>query len=110
MPFKIRPYRRFPVQCSVTYKAGLYLGRGTVWNLSRYGRRLSRSLPLRLGQTCSLTVSLPNHQSLFVASVIVRWVRGDEYGVETLVTDETDEDHIAHYIRERARESAQPIP
>jgi len=105
MPFKIRPYRRFPVQCSVTYDAGLFQGRGTVWNLSRYGWRLSGNLSLRMGQTCSLTVSLPNHQSVFVASVIVRWVRGDEYGIETLITDETDEDHIAHYIRERARES-----
>ena len=110
MPFTIRPYRRFPVQCSVTYHASLFQGRGTVWNLSRYGWRVSGNLPLRVGQTCSLTVSLPNHQSVFVASVIVRWVRDDEYGLETLITDETDEEHIAHYIRERARESVQPIP
>ena len=110
MPFKIRPYRRFPVQGSVTYNAGLYQGRGTVWDLSRYGWRLSGNLPLRVGQTCSLTVSLSNHHSVFVASVMVRWVRGDEYGVETLMTDEINEDHIAHDIRERARESVQPIP
>lgn len=25
MPFAIRPYRRFPVQCSVTYNAGPFL-------------------------------------------------------------------------------------
>jgi hypothetical protein len=25
MPLTIRPYRRFPVQCSVTYNAGLFL-------------------------------------------------------------------------------------
>jgi hypothetical protein len=30
MPFSIRPFRRFPVQCSVTYHAGSFQGQGTV--------------------------------------------------------------------------------
>jgi hypothetical protein len=34
MPFSIRPYRRFPLQCAVTYNAGPFQGHGTVWNLS----------------------------------------------------------------------------
>ena len=34
MPFLIRPLRRFPVQCAVTYNAGLFQGQGTAWNLS----------------------------------------------------------------------------
>jgi hypothetical protein len=29
MPYAIRPYRRFPVQCSVTYIAGPFQGQGT---------------------------------------------------------------------------------
>lgn len=37
MPFSIRPYRRFPVQCFVTYNAGPFQGQGTVWNLSCTG-------------------------------------------------------------------------
>lgn len=44
MPFSVRPYRRFPVQCSVTYNAGLFQGQGTVWNLSCTGWRLSTEL------------------------------------------------------------------
>ncbi len=47
MPFSIRPFRRFPVQCSVTYHAGPYQGQGTVWNLSCTGLRLSGDLPMR---------------------------------------------------------------
>ena len=35
MPFSIRPSRRFPVQCAVTYNAGPFQGQGTVWNLSK---------------------------------------------------------------------------
>jgi hypothetical protein len=72
MPFSVRPYRRFPVQCSVTYHAGPFQGHGTVWNLSRSGWRLSGDLPMRPGETLSLTVTLPNQQSIVVAAAIVR--------------------------------------
>jgi hypothetical protein len=34
-----------------------------------------------------MTVTLPNRQSIFVAAGIVRWVQGEEYGVESLVVD-----------------------
>ena len=51
------------------------------------GWRLSGDVPLRVGQTCFLTVHLPNQLSLFVAGAIVRWVRDQEYGLETLVVD-----------------------
>jgi hypothetical protein len=30
MPFSIRPFRRFPVQCSVMYHAGPFQGQGTL--------------------------------------------------------------------------------
>jgi hypothetical protein len=53
MPFSIRPYRRFPVCCPVTYHAGLSEGYGMIWNLSVNGWRLSGDLSLRVGQTCS---------------------------------------------------------
>ena len=36
MSFTLRPYRRFPVQCAVTYNAGPFKGQGTIWNLSMY--------------------------------------------------------------------------
>jgi len=45
MPFSIRPFRRFPVQCSVTYNAGPFQGQGTVWNLSLTGWRLREESP-----------------------------------------------------------------
>ncbi len=57
MRFTIRPFRRFPVQCSVTYNAGPFQGQGTVWNLSCAGWRLSGDMPMRPGETLSLTVT-----------------------------------------------------
>jgi hypothetical protein len=109
MPFSIRPYRRFPVCCPVTYHAGLIEGQGIVWNLSVNGWRLSGDVPLRVGQTCPLTVNLPNQQSLFVAAAIVRWVRGKEYGVETLVVEKQTQRRLEHLVKRLARESVESI-
>ena len=52
MPFSLRPYHRFPVQCTVTYHAGLFQGQGTVWDLSSTGWRPSGDLPMQSGKHC----------------------------------------------------------
>ncbi len=99
MPFSIRPYRRFPLCCPVIYYAGLSEGSGTIWNISLTGWRLSGDLPVQVGQSFPMTVTLPDRQSLFVAAGIVRWVRRDDYGVETLVADSTALTWVARYVR-----------
>jgi hypothetical protein len=72
MPFWSRPYRCFPVQCSVSYNAGPFQGQGgTVWNLSCTGWRLSGDLPMRPGETLSLTVTLPNEQRIVAPEAVV---------------------------------------
>jgi hypothetical protein len=88
------------VQCSVTYHAGLFQGQGTVWNLSLNGWKLSGDVPLRVGQTCSLTVNLPNQPSIVVAAAIVRWVRGQEYGLETLVVEKQTQSRLEHLLND----------
>jgi hypothetical protein len=100
MPFALRPYRRSPVHCSVTYHAGPFQGQGTVWNFSLNGWKLSGDLPLQVGQTCSLTVNLPNQESIVVATAIVRWVRGQEYGVETLVVEKQTQSRLEHLLND----------
>jgi len=59
MPFMLRPYRRFPAQCAVTYHAGMFQGQRTVWSLSFTGWRISGDLPMQPGETLSLIVTLP---------------------------------------------------
>jgi hypothetical protein len=57
MRFTIVPYRRFPVQCAVTYHTGLFQGQGNVWNVLLDGWRLSGDMPLRIGQTSSIIIT-----------------------------------------------------
>ncbi len=87
MPFTIRPFRRFSVQCPVSYHAGSSQGQGTLWNFSVNGWKLSGDVPLRVGQMCSLTVNLPDEPSFIVSAAIVRWARDQEYGLETMAID-----------------------
>ena len=110
MPFSIRPFRRSPVQCAVTYHAGLFQGQGPVWNFSLSGWKISGDVPLQVGQTCSLTVNLPNEESVFVAAAIVRWVRGQEFGLETLAIEKQTHIRVEHVIKRLVQESGESIP
>ena len=103
-------YRCFPVQCSVTYNAGPFQGQGTVWNLSLSGWKLSGDLPLQVGQMCSLTVNLPNEERIVVAAAIVRWVRGQEYGLETLAVEKQTHGRMECVIKRLVQESDESIP
>ncbi len=98
MSFTPRRFPRFPMYCPVTYQTGLFEGHGTVWNLSLTGWRFSGNLPLRVGEVCSLTVNLSIDQRVYVAAGIVRWVRGEDFGVETLVIDDESQEDVEEYL------------
>jgi hypothetical protein len=110
MSFLIRPHRRFPLQCAVTYHAGPSQGQGTVWNLSLYGWKLSGDVPLQVGQTCSLTVNLPIEESIVVAAAIVRWVRGQEFGLETLAIEKQTHSRLEQFLKRLAQECVERSP
>jgi hypothetical protein len=109
MPFTIRRFRRFPVQCSVTYNAGPFQGQGTIWNLSCTGWRLSGDLPMRPGETLSLIVTLPNEQHIEVLEAVVRWSRGQEFAVENLVLEGHTHARLQHYLKRLTKDSASMI-
>jgi len=109
MPFSVRPHRRFPVCCSVTYHAGLFQGQGTVWNFSLNGLKLSGDVPLQVGQTCALTVNLPIEESIVVAAAIVRWIRGQEFDLETLAIEKQTHSRVEHVIQRLVEESGESI-
>ena len=104
MPFSIRPFRRFPVHCAVTYNAGPFQEQGTVWNLSCTGWRLSGDLTMRPGETLSLTVTLPNEQRIVVPEAVVRWSRGLEFAVENMLIEPHAHARLHHYVRRLVQE------
>jgi hypothetical protein len=104
MPFSIRPYRRFPVQCVVTYNAGPFQGQGTIWNLSCTGWRLSGDLPMQPGESLSLTATLPNEQRIEIPEAVVRWSRGSEFAVENVTIETHTRAQLQHYVTRLVQE------
>ena len=104
MPSTLRPYRRFAVQCAVTYHAGPFQSQGTIWNLSCTGWRLSGDLPMRPGEILSLAVTLPNKQRIEVPEAVVRWSRGQEFAVENLAMEPHTHARLRHYVKRLAQE------
>lgn len=103
MSFPQRYHFRLPVFIPVRYERGDGAGYGSVTNLSRQGWRLSGSLPLEVGDRCSLSVRLPTMKVISVAEGKVRWVCGDECGIETLVMNTTSQERLNAYIQERVK-------
>lgn len=103
MPFIIRPDRRFPVVIPTTYENWSQEGQGIIWNLSSTGWRLSGDLPLAIGDICSLSMTLPTNKRIMVMAGLVRWVRGEEFGIETLVMNKKSQARLSTYIQERIR-------
>lgn len=99
MAYVLRPYRRFPVVSPATYEHWLREGQGIVWNLSPTGWRLSGNLPLEPGDICSLSVMLPTNAPITVSAAIVRWIRGAEFGLETLVMNRKAQAQLGKYVR-----------
>ena len=54
---------------------------------------MSGDLPMRPGETLSMTVTLPNAQRIEVAEAVVRWSRGNDFAVEM-----TPQSPLEHHV------------
>jgi hypothetical protein len=50
-------------------------------------------------------VNLPSEPPIYVAAGVVRWMRGEEYGVETLVIDDESREDMEQYICQRVEDN-----
>ena len=105
MPFTLRPYRCFPVHCSVSHNTGPFQGQGTIWNLSCTGWRLSGDLPMRQGEGFSLTTTLPNKQRILIPLTVVQWSTRQELAVEDVVVVPHTHARLRHYMKRLVQES-----
>ena len=80
--FRVRSFRRFPVQCSVYYSSDEFQGTGIAWNLSLNGWRVDGTHPVEPGTVLTLCVFLPSqYPTVFIDRATVRWSRGQEFGI-----------------------------
>lgn len=103
MPYVFRPHRRFPIFNPVRYEINHRDGYGTVMNLSSTGWRLHGNLPAKQGDVCSMKIRLSAGKWVAVAAGKIRWVRGEECGIETLVMNDESQGRLNDYIQERIK-------
>lgn len=104
MPFTFLSFRRFPVQCAVTYDTGIQ-GQGTVRNLSCTGGQLSCNPPARLGEP----VRIPNKQRIDIPETVVRWSRGRKFAIEDLAIKPHARARFQHDINRLIQEPAETV-
>lgn len=103
MPYVFRPHRRFPIFSPARYEIRHGEGYGTITNLSSSGWRLHGSLPTKPGDVCSMKIRLAVGKWIAVAAGKVRWVRGDECGIETLIMSTESQTVLNAYLHDRIK-------
>jgi hypothetical protein len=56
-----------------------------------------------------LTVNLPIEERIVVAAAIVRWVRGQEFGLETLAIEKQTYSQLEQFLNRLIQESGENI-
>jgi hypothetical protein len=59
---------------------------------------------MRPGETLSLTVTLPNEQRIKIPEAVVRWLRGQEFAVETVMIEAHIQAALNHYVKRLLQE------
>ena len=97
--FHVRSFRRFPVQCSVYYSCDAFQGSGIAWNLSLNGWRVDGTHPVEPGTIVTLCIFLPGpHPTVFVDRAIVRWSRGQEFGIEVHAIKADEQARLEQFV------------
>lgn len=100
-----RHHDRFPIVTPVSYevlnRAGIRKGYGVVTNLSVRGWKINGDVPLHAGEACSMEVRLSSSKWVSILVGIVRWTRGEESGIETLVMNDESMKQLNEYIKRR---------
>jgi hypothetical protein len=63
------------------------------------------NLPMRPGETLSLTVTLPNEQRIAVPEAVVRWSRGQGFAVENVAIEPDTRTRLHHYVKRLVKDS-----
>ena len=64
---------------------------------------------MRPGETLSLMVTLPNEQCIEILQAVVRWSRGQEFAVETVMVEQHTHARLQHHVTRLVQEPAEGL-
>jgi hypothetical protein len=92
---EIRKYPRFPVDFGGTFSGEQFAGQGTITNLSVGGCSIESKVTLTAKSSFALHIQLPGSRSpLQIDRAVVRWARGNAFGVEFEKMSQADIDRL----------------
>ena len=84
-PRYFRTYHRFPLHYPVIFGGAPFVGEGVLTNLSLKGCSILCDREVLCGSEVRVSMLLPNQtQALSIELGTVKWVQGDQFGVEFL--------------------------
>ena len=85
--------------CPVTYQCGLSEGTAPCRISLTSAGDSTGYLPMRPGETCSLTVTLPNEQHILIPEAVVLWSREEEFGIEMMDVLRHTRARLGYYVQ-----------
>ncbi|MBI3355417.1 MAG: PilZ domain-containing protein [Nitrospirae bacterium] len=91
---EIRKHPRFSVNFGSSFSAEQIVGQGTIANLSVGGCSIESKVILTAKSSLAIHVQLPDsRRPLQIDRAVVRWARGNTFGVEFQQMSQTDQLH-----------------
>jgi hypothetical protein len=98
---EIRKHPRFPVDFGSTFSGEQFAGQGTIANLSVGGCSIESKVTLTAKSSLALHIQLPDSQwPLQIDRAMVRWARGNTFGVEFEQMSQADIDRLHQLIQD----------
>ena len=92
---------RFDVNFGSTFAGEVLAGQGTITNLSVGGCSIESKIPLPARSVVGLKIQLPDSQwPLEVDQAVVRWVRGNTFGLEFQALSEPDTTRLQQLLQD----------
>ena len=94
-----RQHARYRVDLAATFSNDHTCGFGVITDVSARGCRVESKVPIAPGNVGQLLIDLPDCPApLKVSQALVRWVRGQEYGLEFIRLEPADEGWLNRLI------------
>ena len=93
---------RFPVKFRSSFSSiGLVGGEGSIVDLSFRGCRIESSIDVQPGASLDVRIKVvENEPPIHIQAAIVRWSRGEEFGLEFEVIAPTEWAHLQEFVKQ----------
>ena len=104
---KSRKHRRYRVEYCGSVSGDRIRAAGLIVDLSPNGCRARSDTPSSVGESVKVLIDVPRYETpLQVTRAVVRWSKGQEFGIEFIQMESADEQRLNQLVRQMAADTA----